>query len=278
MEKQFGIIAKITDMFTKLTLTAFAEEEGEEGETDVDDTGDGDNSQDSGDNSNDSRSSINYEDLIAKARKEEKSKLYPKIERLEKKIEELTEKNNKKVLKVEELNEQIESLENDLETAKEKATQSDDKRVQDLQSEIEEKESKIESLQKQVDDIEPVNEEELRKEIREEVENEFEVKLYKEQKINEAEGEVIPELVIGETKEEIDETFEKAQERYNEIVENTGRSNNNNQRRSADNPSTDSTGELDLANANPRNMSDEDYAEFRKKVGLGTNKRGTMGR
>lgn len=277
MRTYFDFIAESINVFKALFgVTVFAEEGEGDNDSDVDDNDDNNDDNDSnndGDN-NDSSPSINYEDLIAKARKEEKAKLYPKIEKLENKVEELTEKNNKKVLQVEELNEQIESLEKDLETAKNKATQSDDEKVNQLQSELEDKESTIEDLQAQLEDTEEVNEEELRQEIREEIENEYEVKLYREQKIAEAEGQVIPELVMGSTKEEIDETFEKAQERYTQIAGNNS-NNNRNTREGADNPSVNQDN-LDISSLDIRGMSDEDYSQLRKRMGLGGNKRGTL--
>lgn len=275
MKIYFDFIAESINVFkTLFGMTVFAEEEDVDDNTDVGDNDDGDSNDNNDDgDSDDSSPSINYEDLIAKARKEEKQKLYPKIEKLEKRVEDLTEKNNKKVLQVGELNEQIETLENELESAKDKATQSDDERVTQLQSDLEEKESTIEDLQSQLEDTEEVDVEELRQEIEEEVKNEYEVKLYREKKIADAEGQVIPELVMGSTKEEIDETFEKAQERYTEIVGNN--SNNRNTREGADNPSVNQDN-LDINNLDIRGMSDEDYSQLRKRMGLGGNKRGTL--
>jgi hypothetical protein len=46
---------------------------------------------------------------------------------------------------------------------------------------------------------------------------------YKQTKIAEAKGKIIPELVTGSTREEIDASFTKATERFNEIYENASK-------------------------------------------------------
>lgn len=53
---------------------------------------------DEGDNGDNSKPPINYEELIAKARKEEKQKLYGEIEGLKSQVKMLTENNNKLLL------------------------------------------------------------------------------------------------------------------------------------------------------------------------------------
>ena len=60
--------------------------------------------------------------------------------------------------------------------------------------------------------------EELRENIRNEIKAEYDLKFYREKKIQEANGKIIPELVSGNTEEEINASVEKSMARYNEIV------------------------------------------------------------
>ena len=60
---------------------------------------------------------INYEDLIAKARKEEKEKQYKTIEKLKTQINTLTEQHNSDLLKVADLEKQLKEANDKLTTA-----------------------------------------------------------------------------------------------------------------------------------------------------------------
>ena len=62
------------------------------------------------------------------------------------------------------------------------------------------------------------NIDELRENIRNEIKAEYDLKFYREKKIQEANGKIIPELVSGNTEEEINASVEKSMARYNEIV------------------------------------------------------------
>ena len=57
-----------------------------------------------------------------------------------------------------------------------------------------------------------------REEIEAEIRAEYDVKLYREQKLREVGDTVIPELVTGTTIEEIDASIKVSQERYNQIT------------------------------------------------------------
>ncbi len=101
MTKKRGIIvgpmsteAIVRKLFNGLTLKAFAEEKpGDEGGEGNDPTV--------------TKPTINYEDLIAKARKEEKDKQYKKIEKLQTQVNTLTEQHNTDLLAKADLEKQL---------------------------------------------------------------------------------------------------------------------------------------------------------------------------
>lgn len=209
--------------------------------------------------------SINFEDLISKARQEEKAKLYPQIESLKEKVNELTEKNNQNLLVIEEKDRKIKELEKEIEKLKNSKVESESETVKRLQAENDELRKKLEEAEKN-----KVDKAELEKTIRAEVEQEYEVKLYRLEKINSPEyrDKIIPELVMGITKEEIDRTLELARQRYEEIVNSVVN------RQSASIPMGNiSTGALnsrqlnldEIKNLDPRS---KEYLEFRKRLGL----------
>lgn len=209
--------------------------------------------------------SINFEDLISKARQEEKAKLYPQIESLKEKVNELTEKNNQNLLVIEEKDRKIKELEKEIEKLKNSKVESESETVKRLQAENDELRKKLEEAEKN-----KVDKAELEKAIRAEVEQEYEVKLYRLEKINSPEyrDKIIPELVMGITKEEIDKTLELARQRYEEIVNSVVT------RQSASIPMGNiSTGALnsrqlnldEIKNLDPRS---KEYLEFRKRLGL----------
>ena len=148
---------------------------------------------------------INYEDLIARARKEEKDKLYPKIQKLEGENASLVEKHNKALLTIANKDQEIEELKARVNNTN--ATDSEE--VKNLKAEIKELKKQVKEYEANIVDPEK---------IREEISAEYEVKLYKEQKLREVGEEVIPELVFGNTKEEIDQSIEVAKSRYQSIV------------------------------------------------------------
>lgn len=206
---------------------------------------------------------VNYEDLIAKARKEEKDKLYPKIDSLTKEKDALVEKHNNALLKIGTLEEEITSL-------KEKLTKEgkdDSEIVKELKAQLEKANKDLEGIQSTL-----VDENTIRESVRQELEAEYEVKLYREQKLREVGNEIIPELVTGLTKEEIDATLEASKTRYNEIVG-----------RVTPTQPTNSMGNIPASNPNSARINNQDinisdlakldprspeYAEVRAKLGL----------
>lgn len=199
---------------------------------------------------------INYEDLISKARKEEKDKLYPQITSLKNKVTELTNSNNSNLLEIGKKDARIRELEEQLTKAQSGGMNESDV-VKDLNNQIatlkkELKETKDSIVSRDV--------------IENEVKAEYEIKLYKQQVLSDNKGAIIPELVMGTTKEEIDASLEVAKNRYNDIVQgavgrvkvpvaNTGSGVGSSLKISVE----------DIANLDPRSS---EYAEMRAKLGL----------
>lgn len=200
----------------------------------------------------------NFEDLMSRARREERAKLYPQINKLK-------EEKNALLLSEEKLKQQVEKLEKENKKIQEDSTKSDDEKVTTLNKEIED-------LKKQLEDTEAkkVDENALRTEIETEIRGDYETKLYREQKLRELADEgrkIIPELVMGNTNEEIDNSIKQAEKRYKEILKREmgdiqmpgGNSNSD---------STTNDTFKDVSPTDIRNMSNEDYAEYRKKLNL----------
>jgi hypothetical protein len=201
---------------------------------------------------------VNFEDLVAKARKEEKDKLYPQIEALKKSERELTEKNNALLLSIESKDQELSNVKDKLKVAEEGSSKSDSEAVTSLKKELKKAEKALaDAVQLNVD----------AQAIEDKVRAEFEVKLYRETKLRESK-EIIEELVTGTTREEIDNSFEVAKARYasikGEVATATFRDIP---------PANVSTNSLitkdfkieDLANMDVRSP---EYKEMRKKLGL----------
>lgn len=191
-------------LVAKLLVTSFADDGGDGG----DDKGAGGTG----------GSTINYEDLIAKARKEEKDKLYPEIKRYRKMSEDMTTQNNDNLLKIGRLEKKIEELEAQKSGVSDEEVEKLRNRITELEEEISKKEEKEGSVP---------NEEELRKTIRAELEAEFNVKLYRTEKLasDEVKKSVLPMFfdgITGTTNEEIDNSIEEAIKKTKEAKEQLG--------------------------------------------------------
>ena len=217
---------------------------------------------------------LNYEDLIAKARSEEKKKLYPQIEDLKNKIKVLTEKNNDYLMNTAALEQKVK----DLTTQATTAGQGDPQEVLDLKAKLKDALEISEKLQKQVDDFSEVDEAALRTTIEAEVEGRYEVKLYRLQELQKAGDDIlVPELVVGDTKEEIDTSIVAAKTRTDELRTKlggtAGTKTDTKTQKKPSNPSNppDKGGqgkEFDLdyiANLDP---GSKEYKEWREKAGI----------
>lgn len=167
-------------------------------------------------------SSINYEDLIKKAREEEKKKQYKTIERLKTQNATLTEQHNNDLLKIAELEKKLGEAETKLTTA----GKGDSEEVTTLKSEIATLKQDKADLETKVSGLEankPVSREEVEAEVRAELEKEYEVKTYKAEKMAELKDDIlVPELIGGDTKEDIDASIQVALTRSAEIRKSLG--------------------------------------------------------
>lgn len=141
---------------------------------------------------------INFEALIVKARQEEKDKLYPEITRLKGELEDKVKRVNELLLSLGEKDESIKQLNLKISELEKGSKQSESDTVKGLNIKIEELSTTI-SLK----DSEIAN---------------LKIESYKKEKINEAQGLIIPELVRGTTEEEINSSIELAKQRYTEIL------------------------------------------------------------
>lgn len=262
MRKNRGIIAGMSNEAIKkaievISLKAFAEEtEGGEGATEV------------------KTPTINYEDLIAKARKEEKEKQYKTIEKLRTQIDTLTQQHNDDLLKVADLEKQLKEA-NDKLT---KAGSGDSEEVKTLKDTIKNLEKEKEDLDKKVKNLEankPASREEIVAEVRAELETEYEVKTYKATKMLELKDDIlVPELVFGNTKEEIDNSIQSALNRSAEIRKNLGLEGSTSKQKrtpkSPANPSVSSVQDkgVSLERLATMDVRSPEYAEARRQLGL----------
>lgn len=139
---------------------------------------------------------VNYEQLIAQARKEEKDKLYPEITALKAQVKDLTKSVNDALLQVGTKEARIQELTVELEKAK--TGNVDPAEVTTLKEKIVALEGEVNTYKAQAEQAE------------------FE-KL-KNAEIEKYQGKVIPELITGTTAEEIAESVKASNARYLEIL------------------------------------------------------------
>ena len=269
MRKNRGIIAGMSNEAIKkvieaISLRAFADEGADPDDNSGADGGEGAKT----------TPTINYEDLIAKARKEEKEKQYKTIEKLKGQIATLTEQHNNDLLVKADLDKQLKEANDKLTTA----GSGDSEEVKTLKETIKTLEKDKADLDKKVKDYEankPVSREEVEAEVRAELEAEYEVKTYKATKMAELKDDIlVPELVMGTTKEEIDASIQSALDRSAEIKKNLGISTDKKQTKrtpkSPANPSVSSVqdSEVSLERLATMDVRSKEYAELRKQLGL----------
>lgn len=149
---------------------------------------------------------INFEQMIARARKEEKDKLYPQIDKLEKENRKLSDSLNTYLLQNAALKEELENLKN----------AGDSEEVTNLKNENSRLQQEIETLKANTP-----NEEEIRNKIK----DEYEVKLYLQQQIEANKADILSVLVsdiTGTTKEEIDKSIQSAKDKTLSVKKDLG--------------------------------------------------------
>lgn len=218
---------------------------------------------------------MNFEQLIAQARREEKEKLYPQIEKLKAQVEVLTKQVNEALLAKG-------AAEKELADLKESQKKGDSEEVTKLKAQVEALKSENENLKKNT-----VSEEDLRKKL----EEEYQVKLYAKDKLAENKDKILSvfaEKVVGNTKEEIDSAIEKAIASSDEIRKELGvegkkksekkdnkDSEGKKESKSQNNPPAPNPqggegekGKFDLEYIQSLDPRSEEYAKWRKSVGL----------
>lgn len=250
-----GFMFKSHRILERLALRAFADEGGDPAPED------GGNPQ--------TPPSVNFEQMIAQARKEEKDKLYPRIKKAEEEVKTLTGSVNKYLLENAALKDELEKLKNN---------SGDATKIKELEDKI----TALENENKTLKENTP-NEDEIRQRI----EAEFEVKMYAQEQITANKDSIISILIpeiIGNTKEEIDSAIASAKEKTKTIkrdlgldVDDEGEDKSKEKKTPAPKqkkapasaPAVDDSGdEFDaeyVRNLDPRS---KEYAEFRKKMGL----------
>lgn len=191
----------------------------------------------------------NFEDLIAKARKEEKDKLYPQIEKLKADVESLTKRNNDLLLLIGDKDSKISDLEKTLKEAQ-KAPKSESQEVKELKMRITELETELTLTKTNAE-----------KEVQK-----VKLETYKMQKMQGVE--LIPELVQGTTEAEIDASIEVAKARYTEIVGKVAQSKTTSPTPPVANPNTKTLDLKTLTTDQIRGMSSNEFANYRKQLGL----------
>lgn len=262
---------KIKAVIGKITLRAFADTTGDGGAEPGADGGDGGEGK--------TTPTVNYEDLISKARKEEKDKQYKNIERLKTQVNTLTEQHNGDLLKIADLEKKLEEANKKLTTA----GSGDSEEIKTLKATIQTLEGEKADLDKKVKDYEankPQSKEEIEKEVRAELEKEYEVKTYKAQKMAELKDQLlVPELVGGDTKEDIDKSIEAALTRSEEIRKSLGIAGGEGgdgkkppkrTPKSPANPSGNGSEgkEVSFERLATMDVRSKEYAELRKQLGL----------
>ena len=156
---------------------------------------------------------VNFEQLIAKAREEEKNKLYPTIEKLRIENSTYIQTHNEDLIAIGTKDKEIERLNSEIKTLQSQIDGKESEALKSLKKELKAAQDELQTLKDSAPNID-----ELRENIRNEIKAEYDLKFYREKKIQEANGKIIPELVSGNTEEEINASVEKSMARYNEIV------------------------------------------------------------
>lgn len=251
MSKRKGFITERINFYKKALLTVKAEEPTDPNGAEPTNTPDPNGAEPPKANT------VNFEDLIAKARKQEKEKLYPQIKKLEEEKTALIEKNNNNLLALGEKDSEIAELKKQLKEAQDSTSTSASEKEKTLQAKVTELEKKLTEVEANTVS---------REEIEAEIKGEYEVKLYREQKLRELGDTVIPELITGATKEDIDASITVSQQRFQQIQERVLGS----VQVPVGNVSTSSFQNKDLkvediVNLDPRSP---EYAQLRAKLGL----------
>ena len=191
---------------------------------------------------------VNFEELIAKARQEEKDKLYPEIQSWKEKHNNLLLVIAERDAKIKELEGEITKFKKQIEEVKEKSSKTNDATVSELKA-------TIDSLNNQIEQLKSSHDKEIAR---------LNLEIFKREKLAEVGEEIIPELVTGETEEEILASIEKAKEKYQQIVSKINKG-------ITYPPINPNVTKIDMKNKSVEeivNMPAGEWAEFRKQLGF----------
>jgi chromosome segregation ATPase len=201
---------------------------------------------------------VNYEDLIAKARAEEKQKVYGEIEKLKEDKAKLTERVNQLVLQLGEKEEAIKAVEKDvadkdkqIDTLTKEGTKNMDKATKDLSE-------KVAELEKQL----AVKDAEITQ-----IKNQVEIDKYVAEKTKDLD-EDFRDMVVGSTKEEIDASYEKAKAKYDKIASKFATTTKEDTPLIPKVPTNVNEAFKNIKPEDIANMSAKEWKEHRKTLGL----------
>ena len=217
---------------------------------------------------------VSYEQLIARARQEEKDKLYPQLQAEKDKVKELIQKNNELLVKMGSLQNEYDVVKAQLDDLKNNKGVNENAEITALKAELDKVKKEYKEFKAGV-----VDEATLRQQVEAEVKQQYEVEMYKVEKLNsdEFKGQIIPELVSGDTKEAIDESLAKSKARYEELIgvnRNQQQQPQQGQQLGAvptmpvGNPNTQSFISATISAEEIQRMTPEQWAEYRTKLGL----------
>lgn len=210
---------------------------------------------------------INYEQLIAQARKEEKDKLYPQIEKLKKENGDMVTKLNDALLSCANLQKKVDELSSQSGNSAEI-----EKELKKTKAQVEVLETENTKLKEQVEKA--PKEDEIVKRLK----DEYEVKDYLRQSLAEHGKDILKVFqsdVKGNTKEEVDASIQDAIKRSEEVREEVGVKKEKDKKieptkakrpKSATPPDYSNFEEIDPEYVRSLDPSSEEYKEFRKKV------------
>jgi hypothetical protein len=192
---------------------------------------------------------VNFEDLIAKARKDERDKLYGEIEKLKKKANDhllvIQERDNT----IADLNGKLTKLGTDYKRVSDDLATGTktNKTVSELTATVSTLERELENLQVQYEtDVQSLK-----------------IDAFKKESIAKAGGEIIPELVNGSTEDEITQSIELAKQRYAQITQQA--------LAGVQMPRVNPSAQIELKDMSMDDIagaSTKDWAEMRKSLGL----------
>ncbi len=220
---------------------------------------------------------INYEQLIAQARKEEKDKLYGRISKLEEEQKKSVENANNYLIKIGDLTKAVENL--TAENEKLKSGSEDSQIVKDLKKQVADLEAENKKLKES-----SATEEEIEKKIR----AEYELKSYIAEQKTAHKDEILTtflDTITGTSNEEVDKAVQEAINKTTSIkkdlglLDSEGKPVAKNTAKKAEkkesvpkvNPSATTGGDNQKFDAEYiRNLdpNSEEYKEFRKSLGL----------